>query len=256
MKDLDRLLNALVQEAESIDIPYHARQDSLPFSYTAPPGPAPSSAPPSSKRSPYGGSLGGNSSSSRYAPPGTSSTFHHHQSQYGSSAPINAPSSSGAGGGRYRGLEHSISTPGGTRLSSSVSSHSYQQQVPQYYHHQSALEGQIVNPEPINSYSRSVSRHQSLSGSNNAAAAAAQRIGARSSDHQQGYRVRPSLSSTSFNATSYGNGTTGGSSTTTRRLRSQSADGRRESERDEDADEWLARQMKRLQEKRASKNAP
>lgn len=34
MKDLDRLLAALVEDAESIpDIPYHARQDSLPFSY-------------------------------------------------------------------------------------------------------------------------------------------------------------------------------------------------------------------------------
>jgi len=34
MKDLDRLLDALVEDAESIpDIPYHARQDSLPFSY-------------------------------------------------------------------------------------------------------------------------------------------------------------------------------------------------------------------------------
>lgn len=250
MKDLDRLLNALVQEAESIDIPYHARQDSLPFSYTAPSGPPPSSAPPGSKRSPYQGGISG----SRYVSAGTSSSSHsfhpqQSQSQYGVSAPISTPS---GGGSRYRGIEHSVSTPG-ARLSSSASGQSYQQ-VPQYYH-QSALEEQIVNPEPVGSYSRTATRQPSYPGSNNSPAGGGTRIGARSSE--QGYRVRPSLSSTSFNTSSYGNGSTGiGTTTTTRRLRSQSADGRRDSERDEDADEWLARQMQKLQEKRASKNAP
>jgi hypothetical protein len=49
----------------------------------------------------------------------------------------------------------------------------------------------------------------------------------------------------------YGNGSSGG----VRRNRSQSADGRRDYyERDEDPDQWLARQMKKLHDKKASKH--
>jgi len=189
MKDLDRLISALVQEAESIDIPYHARQDSLPFSYTSPQ----SITSQTEKR-----------------------LQQSQQSSYrtvDSRQPVYSPSYTASPADHY-----------GTR-----DTHNQRD-------YQSSLEQQIINPQPVGSLSRSIS-HQPASASFNNYEQRSQPVSRI---------MHESLSSNSFNV--HGNGTGA------RRMRSQSADGQRDYERDEDPDEWLARQMQRLQEKKASKH--
>lgn len=189
MKDLDRLISALVQEAESIDIPYHARQDSLPFSYTSPQ------------------SITSQTEKRRQQSQQTSySAVDSHQPLYTSSY---------------------VATP--------TTSSPYETRDTQNHRgYQSSMEQQI--PQSVGGLSRSIS-HQPPSTSFNNYEQRSQPVSRI---------MHESLSSNSFNVHGNGSGV--------RRMRSQSADGRRDYERDEDPDEWLARQMQRLQEKKATKH--
>ena len=306
MKDLDRLLNALVQDAESIpDIPYHAREDSLPFSYGMPGQAAlkqrqeqqerltqhqhtPHHRQPPSQQSSYQSPTPRYTTSSTYsysAPP-TSATY------YSSPTSVQPPNSAPphahleqrdflrqTSRNTERDLDHVFledfpdSSPysrpqfGGSGPSSSSQ---LNQSQPRVHNLRLDLDDQIIpNPHSssrqpassaassrpqrfINDYSSNYGMHRNLS------AEPARRYQPDIRENSYGERThfyspppqQPPTTSLSFNNFSnvYGNGSSG----TGKRMRSQSADGRRP-DRDEDADQWLARQMQRLQEKKARK---
>ncbi|XP_021964802.1 tensin homolog isoform X4 [Folsomia candida] len=227
MKDLDQLISALVEEADSIDapnhrhnhhhnettsnIPYHARQDSLPFSYTSP----------------------------QSITLQSEKIYNQSQQQrsYSTSTPTAAVDS-----GRH--INHySVSSPSPLYATPTPSSRN------DYYSSASRggrYESDIHAPQPLASVPMSTGLSRSIS-------------------HQPSYpnygRSQPSSSQmvasmSSSNSFNYGGGGGTGNGNGVRRNRSQSADGRRDFERggDENADEWLARQQRKLREKKASKH--
>ncbi len=263
MKDLDRLLSALVQDAESIpDIPYHAREDSLPFSYGIP-GPAalkqrqeqqerlnqnqnqvPRQVPPP-QRGP--GSYSYSSPSTTFyssptavqpptsSPPLIQRDYTRQNSDtvfledFPDSSPYARPQYSSQSQPRVHNLRLEVedqrsSKPGPSRSTptrpseySTIYGNYNEQQQPPSRRYQSES-GTIRE----NSYGESP----------------------RFAQHQ------PPPTSLSFNNFSnvYGSSSNGGG----KRVRSQSADGRR-SERDENADQWLQRQLQKLEEKKSRK---
>jgi len=279
MKDLDRLLNALVQDAESIpDIPYHAREDSLPFSYGVPgqaalkhrqeqqerlaqqqerqPAYQPRYTTSTSTYSPTSPAFSAKPQPSNFTPGHLDSHQPHRNFPRQTSRDSDTvfledfPDSSSS---PYARPERSRSSSHVLSQSQSPRVHNLRLDLEEIPPSKPALGGigqrlqsqrsqdygssyhSPVTSEPVRRYQPDIKENS---------------YGESTNFHSPPVRQQqPPSTSHSFNnfGTIYGNNNGLG-----KRIRSQSADGRRQ-DRDEDADQWLARQMLRLQEKKARK---
>lgn len=307
MKDLDRLLNALVQDAESIpDIPYHAREDSLPFSYGMPDTATLKHRQELQERlaqrqqqrereyvSPVARSENLYSS---YSPAPTTTTNVPYSTPSRLPEPIYGQSQQQQQ--QYQQQQqhqHPQSTQQRVRVFQDVPDHSSYNQPRQYVSSQllqratpshshshsqihpiqlESLESQIIPPTSSSSYERSRQENESSSRSRSEAIRTMPINSASRSDQFQTsnssytswrdpdgtfhfYSSTPQPQakpeqqqqpSTSTSLNNFGRAI----ENVEKRIRSQSAEGRRYNtyERDENADEWLSRQKKKLEEKR------
>jgi hypothetical protein len=194
MKDLDRLINALVQEAESIDLTYSSTHDHRASNYS--------------------------SSKTSTTPSSAQQTNRVFEDQLGSTVASNHSRSRN----EYIRREPDFSNiPQFETLNSRRA-----QPEDSFYQYQT------IDSSPVGRMSRSIS-HQPHS--------ASPFLNHSRNDSQDFSRdLQRDLSYDAMLSEVRGGA----------RLRSQSADGSRESERGENPDEWLARQMKKLKQKKAT----